>query len=76
MGVPPPGTAVSKERNHLLRSHMEVIIARAKVTQVERLALGDRTFAVLRMERRKMEVVVSVSVFVVDRLLNFRIANL
>ena len=55
---------------------MEVIIARAKVTQVERLSLGDRTFAVLRMERRKMEVVVSVSVFVVDRLLNFRIGNL
>lgn len=48
-------------------SHKEVIIAREKVSQAEKLALRDRTFAGLTMKRRKREVVLSVRVFVVDR---------
>ena len=68
-------TTVSKERNHLLWSQKEVTIARANATQAEKLAVRDRTSAVLRMERRKMEEVESVSVIVVDRNLNSSTRN-
>ena len=38
----------------------------AKTTQAEKLAVRDRTFVVMKVERGEMEVVVRVSVLVVD----------
>jgi len=43
--------------------------------QAEKLAERDRALAMLRMERRKMEVIMSVSVFVMDRRQNSSIRN-
>ena len=54
---------------------MEVNIARAKVMQAEKLAERDRALAVLKMERRKMEVIMNFSVFVMDRRHNSSIRN-
>ena len=58
---------LGEECNHLSGSHEKVIIVRAKSTQAEKLAVRESKFAAIRMEKREMEVVVSVSVLVVDR---------
>ena len=59
-----------KECCHILRFNPVVIVVGGKSTQGEEPTVRDSTFAVVRMSRREMEVVVSICFLVKDRCLN------